>query len=275
MAVSDVDIAHRSEATEHAVKTSPSFFFMLVFVFSAPFYILGATSAQLFGLPILPASALMVFVPVIAALILIHRQFGGESAVALFKSAFVYEWGLGPGWILVALLFMPVVFLLEFGIMLLTDVAVPLPKIVPSQVLFLFLVFFIGAIGEEAGWQGYAYPALRSRLSALQAAVVLGVVWGLWHVIPFVQQGRSVYWILWQCLGAVAMRIIIVWLFENTRKSILIAVLFHTMFNISWALFPVAASFYDPFVTFLILAFAVIAIVTCWRPRMNFEEIPT
>jgi uncharacterized protein len=243
---------------------SPFIFFILVFVLSVPLYILGASGAQLFGLPILPASALMVFVPGIAALILIHCQRGGEGAVALIKSTLSYEQNLRPGWILIALFFMPVVFLLEFCIIRLTGFDVPLPKIVPSQALFLVLVFFIGAIGEEAGWQGYAYPALRNRMSVLRAAVLVGSVWGLWHVVPFVQQGRSVYWVLWQCLDAVAMRIIIVWLFENTRESILIAVLFHTMFNVSWALFPIAGSFYDPFITFTILLVAVGLISTKW-----------
>lgn len=253
------------------VKTSPSHFFILVFVLSVPFYMLGASGAQLFGLPILPASALMVFVPAIAALILIHRQRGGEAAVALLKSAFAYERTFGPSWICVALLFMPVIFLLQFGIIRLTGVAVPLPKIVPSEALFLFLVFFIGAIGEEAGWQGYAYPALRNRLSVWGAAVVLGAVWGLWHVVPFVQQGRSADWILWQCLTAVVMRIIIVWLIERTGKSILIAVLFHTMFNVSWALFPVAGSFYDPFVTFSILSIIVSAMIILYFSNIKHK----
>lgn len=46
------------------------------------------------------------------------------------------------------------------------------------------------------------------------------------------------------------------------------------MFNVSWALFPVAGSFYDPFMTFLILAFPVITIVALWRPKMKFVETP-
>jgi uncharacterized protein len=270
-----VGISPPSEAGEHTVKISSVFYFIFVFVLSIPFYILGANGAKLFGLSILPASALMVIVPAIAAVILVYQQGGVLAVVELLKSTCFYERNLGQGWISAALLFMPVVFVLEFGIMWVTSVAVPLPKIDPSQIPFLFLIFFIGAICEEAGWQGYAYPALRGSFSVLRAAVVLGAVWGIWHIIPFVQQGRSANWVLWQCLCAVAMRIIIVWLFENTRKSILIAVLFHMMFNVSWALFPVAGSFYDPFMHFLILVFPVIAIVALWRPKMKFAKIPS
>jgi uncharacterized protein len=236
---------------------SPLSYFIMVFVLSVPFYFLGATDAHILGLSILPASAFMVVVPLIVAITLIYQQRGSLGVMALLKSTLVYQRSRGMGWILVALLFMPFVFILEFAIIRLTGVALPLPKITPSQIPFLFLVFFVGAIAEEAGWQGYAYPALYRRLGTLRAAVVLGAVWGLWHVVPFVQQGRGADWIVWQCLSTVAMRIIIVWLFENSNKSIFIAVLLHTMFNVSWALFPLSGSFYDPFITFVILAVAV------------------
>ena len=85
------------------------------------------------------------------------------------------------------------------------------------------------------------------------------------------QQGRSADWILWQCLTAVVMRIIIVWLIERTGKSILIAVLFHTMFNVSWALFPVAGSFYDPFVTFSILSIIVSAMIILYFSNIKHK----
>jgi membrane protease YdiL (CAAX protease family) len=248
------------------MTASPTIFFLLVFALSVPFYLLGATGARLFDLAILPASSLMVLIPMVSALVLVYRQRGIDGIVAPLKRALELSRHRGAGWYLTALFFMPAVCVLEFGIIRLTGVAVPLPTIVPSEALFLYFVFFIGAIGEEAGWQGYAYPALRNRLSAWRAAVVLGAVWGLWHVIPFVQQGRSVDWILWQCLSAVAMRIIIVWLYENTGNSLVTSVLFHTMFNVSWALFPNAGSYYDPFVTFVILIFAVGLIFAIWQP---------
>jgi uncharacterized protein len=257
------------------VKASPSNFFILVFVLSVPFYILASSGAKLPGLPFLPVSALAGFVPMIAALILIYRQRGGEGAVALLKSAFAKRRNLSAGWIFVAVLFMPVVCLLEFWILRLMGSAVPTPQISPFQALLYFVAFFIGAIGEELGWQGYAYPRLRSSQTVLGSALVIGIIWALWHLVPFVQMGRSSNWIVWHLLGTVALRFIIVWLFENTDQSILIAVLFHTMINVTWALFPVAGSFYDPFVTFLILAFAVISIIAYWRPKMNLAEIPS
>ena len=253
----------------NAVRASASLFFALVLVFSLPFYALGATGGRLPGLSILPLSALMTFVPMTVALILVYRQRGFASVMALLKRAVQVRGLCHPGWLLIALLFMPIVCVLEFGVLRLAGNAMPLPDIVPSYAVFLFVVFFIGAIGEELGWQGYAYPALRRRLGVLQSATVLGTIWALWHVIPFVQLGRSPEWLLWHSLSAVALRIIIVWLFENAGMSILVAVVFHTMINLSWALFPIAGSFYDPFVTFVIVGISSILIAIFWKPKVT------
>ena len=248
------------------MTASPSLFFLLIAVLSVPFYLLGAAGGRLAGLPILPASALMTFTPMIAALILVYRQRGAVGAAALLGRVFELRRHRGMGWYLTALLFMPVICVLEFGALRFIGREVPLPQIAPSEAFLLFSAFFIGAIGEEVGWQGYAFPALRTRMSALAAAVVLGTVWAMWHVIPFVQLSRSTDWIFWHSLSAVALRIIIVWLFENTGRSTLVAVLFHTMLNVSWALFPNSGSHYDPFVTFVILSLVVGAIIALWGP---------
>jgi uncharacterized protein len=257
------------------VKTSPLIFFVLVFVLSTPFYILGASGAKFPGLPFLPASALMGFVPAIAAMMLFYWQGGSKGAVAFLKSAFAYGRDRGAGWILVALLFMPVVCVLEFGVLRLTGSAVPIPQILPIQAIFFFIAFFIEAIGEELGWQGYAYPRLRNSTTVIGSALALGIVWALWHFIPFVEMGRSTSWIFWHLLGTVLLRLIIVWLYENTGQSILIAVVFHTMINLTFALFPIAGSFYDPFVAFLVLALFSGAIFALWRPNLKFEVNPS
>ena len=257
------------------MKTSSSTFFILVFILSVPFYILAVSGAKLPGLPFLPASALMGFLPMTAALILTYQQRGSARASALLKSTFVLRRKFSAGWVLGALFFMPIVFLLEFWILRWTGSAVPIPHIETLQAFFYFVAFFIGAIGEELGWQGYAYPRLRNSASVFGAALILGIIWALWHVIPYYQMGRSTNWIVWQALSTIILRFIIVWFFENTSKSILIAVLFHTMINLTWALFPIAGSFYDPFITFLILAFPVSTIVAWWQQKASFKENPS
>lgn len=236
---------------------APWLYFLLVMLLSVPFFLLAATSERLAWLPILPVSALMTFMPLLVAVALVLRE--GRARECFAPAGFLRTFGTPRAavWFATALLFMPIVCLLEFAALRSIGSAVPVPQIAPGEVAYLFVAFFVGAVGEEVGWQGYAYPALRARMTVLTSAIVLGTVWALWHVIPFAQLGHSGEWILWHSLSAVMLRIIIVWLFESTGASIFVAVLFHTMINVSWALFPNAGSFYDPLVTFIILTLAV------------------
>jgi membrane protease YdiL (CAAX protease family) len=86
---------------------------------------------------------------------------------------------------------------------------------------------------EEVGWTGYAYPRMRARLGALAAAVLLGVLWGLWH-LPVVDSlgaahphGRAwiAFFVAFVAVLA-AIRVLIGWLYANTG-SVLLAQLLH------------------------------------------------
>ena len=101
---------------------------------------------------------------------------------------------------------------------------------------------------------------MQERWGALKASLILGLAWGLFHLIPDLQNGQAFNWILWQRLGTVASRVLIVWLYNNTGKSVLAAILFHAMSNVSWVLFPNYGSHYDPFITSMI-TFLVAGIV--------------
>jgi len=112
----------------------------------------------------------------------------------------------------------------------------------------------------------FADLTVAVEFGLLMAAVLLGAFWALWHVIPFIQIGRTADWIFWHGLSIVALRVIIVWLFVNTGQSVFIAVLFHTMINLPWSVIANYGSFYDPFITFLLLMLAVGAIIALWGP---------
>ncbi len=248
------------------MTASPSIFFLLVFVLSVPFYVLGTSGGRLPGLTAQPISALMAFMPMIAALILVTRETGLNGATNLLKRAFDFARVKNMRWVLVAACLLPVVAVLQYEVLQLAGTALPAPRLSIAAVPLYFLMYFAGAIGEEIGWQGYAFPELRARFSALIAAVLLGAFWALWHVIPFIQIGRTADWILWHGLGIVAFRIIIVWLVVNTGQSVFIAVLFHTMINLPWSLIENYGAFYDPFITFVLLMLVVGTIVALWGP---------
>jgi len=62
----------------------------------------------------------------------------------------------------------------------------PVPQIPFLTIPILFVVFFIAAVGEEAGWMGYAVNPMLDRWSALKSSLILGSVGALLHVVPFI-----------------------------------------------------------------------------------------
>lgn len=243
-------------------------FFGLVLILSLPFYALGLTGAALPFASALPLSALGAVVPMIAALLLIWRQGDRTGIKTLLAKAHDFSGVTGVGWVIAAG-FMPAAFALTAGLVWLSGTPLPALQVLPvSAIIPAFALFFVGAVGEEMGWQGYAYPALTKHHSALTAALVIGIVWALWHVIPFALMGRDAGWIFWHSLVIVLMRIIIVWLFLNTGQSILIAVLFHVMSNSGWGVFADFDPYYDPLFMCMVLLAAVAVILWLRRPGM-------
>ena len=237
-------------------------FFGVVMILSVPFYALGIMGEPMPLVPALPISALMAVVPMIAAALLVWQHGKGRALVRFFRELFAVQGIRRLRWIVAALVIMPMAFALTAGLVRVFGPALPALQLVRApMILVSFAVFFIGAIGEEIGWQGYAYPRLIFGYSPLQAALIIGVVWALWHVVPFALMGRSAGWIIWQGAGMVLMRIIIVWLVVKARGNIMVAVLFHVMSNSVWGVFADFTRYYEPMFMCLALAVAVAAML--------------
>ena len=73
-------------------------------------------------------------------------------------------------------------------------------------------------------------------------------------------------WIAWWTLQTVALRIVLVWLYNNSSGSVVVASLCHGMVNTAWQLFPVHGSLMDPRISGLMWALAATAIVAIWGP---------
>lgn len=235
-------------------------FFVLVFIFAIPFWVIGGvTGLQL--LPGLPVAALMAVCPVLAALILAYWENRLTGVKILLQRAFDYNRITAKVWYVPILLLMPVVMVLSFCVIRLTGTLVPAPSITFLPTVIMCVAFFIGALGEELGWSGYATDPMQNRLGALQASIVLGLIWAIYHFIGLAQIHRSVTWIAWWSLGTVALRVIMVWIYNKTCKSVFAMATFHMMINVTWQLFPVNGSYYDPRVTSSILALVAVIII--------------
>ena len=243
---------------------SPLKFFLLVFAFSVPFWLIGAVIDVQY-LPGVPFSSLSAFCPLLAALVLVFAESKTAGVVALLKRAFDFQRIRRKRWYLPVVLLMPGVSVLVYGLMRWMNMPVPAPQLSVMPTLLMFLAFFAGALGEELGWSGYAIGPMQARCKALQAGVLLGLVTALWHIAPLVQAHRPVAWMAWWSLYAVAARVLIVWLYNYTGNSVFAAALFHTMLNLSWMLFPVYGSFFDPRLAGLVMALVAAMVAVVWR----------
>ena len=106
-------------------------------------------------------------------------------------------------------------------------------ELIPVSSLSAYLValalFAIKGPIEEIGWRGLALPLLQRKMSPLGAGLVLGIIWGVWHLPAFFLSGtpQSAWSFTDFFIGTVALSIIATALFNASRGSILLPALFH------------------------------------------------
>ena len=129
---------------------------------------------------------------------------------------------------------------------------------------------------EEIGWTGFAFPKMREKLPALSAAVLLGLLWGLWHVPVIDYLGTATphgrYWFpsfLTFAAAMTAVRVLIVWLYSNT-KSLLLAQLMHACYTGSLVVFSppgvTAAQEVFCYSLYAVALWLLIAALAFWQP---------
>jgi membrane protease YdiL (CAAX protease family) len=153
-----------------------------------------------------------------------------------------------------------------YGVMRWMDLPLPAPQILVPEAALTMVAFFVGALGEELGWSAYITAPLQERWNALQTGLLLGLVAVFWHLVPLLLMQRSASWIAWWCLYAVASRVLIVWLYNNTGQSVFAVALFHATLNLSYMLFPVHGSYFDMRLGGLAMAFTAVVVTLVWGP---------
>jgi membrane protease YdiL (CAAX protease family) len=86
----------------------------------------------------------------------------------------------------------------------------------------------LGAFGEELGWRGYLQSGLSKRINGLIAFLIVGVLWGLWHVGNY-QNGPT--YVLFFVLSTIGYSAVMAWLLVGTNYNVVLACLFHFAVN--------------------------------------------
>jgi membrane protease YdiL (CAAX protease family) len=145
------------------------------------------------------------------------------------------RWRVGLGWYAAALLLPVAVYVVAVSLNILLGASASTAEQFGSWYLifplFAYSLLFplSGAFGEELGWRGYALPRVQRHVSALSAALIIGVIQTAWH-LPLVMSDRSTSPVP-LIVGFMGLGILATWVFNNTRGSVLMTMLLHASNN--------------------------------------------
>ncbi len=139
-------------------------------------------------------------------------------------------------------------------------------------IIATLITLFLPAFMEELGWLGYALDRLQSRWSALIFSAILGILWAFWDTPLFFFRDSIQYNMgfgslsFWTFIADVVfMTVIMTWIFNNTHRSTLSAILWHTIVNGTRGFFTLAKQADNYPIVLLFIAATVIAKV--WRAK--------
>jgi len=138
----------------------------------------------------------------------------------------------------------------------------------------LTLPFVLGAWLEEIGWCGYATERLVPAYGALRAALIIGVVWSLWHYVSLLQVNRPSAWIAWWTLGTIAMRVILVGIYLRGGRIVWTPTLFHASDSICWQAQQSLGLAFDPRIHSIAMTIIAVAMRALVRDRPSSDRIP-
>ena len=222
-----------------------SFFFLMAFAFTwiawSPWYLsedgvgllpyqIGDTASGLVN------SAAIFLGLTVSAFIMTAKTEGRAGIRRLLRR--IVLWRVGLRWYLFAFIGVPLVYVLGTFIFVpggLASFQFLGLGYVPTYLATFIPVLIMGVpLFEEIGWRGFALPRMQPLLGPLVGSIILGLLWGLWHLPMFMipgwvaaSGGSGLLALVKFVLFAVALAIVLTWVFNNTKGSVLMAMLVH------------------------------------------------
>jgi uncharacterized protein len=176
--------------------------------------------------------------PALAAIVM-TRVIDGKPGLIRLRTS-IRHWRAGWQWYVFILMGIPVLALI--GVILqpgaLANFKGLQPGILASFPFYFVGIFLATGLPEEIGWRGFALPRLQQRYTPLLSSLILGALWGVWHLIWFFLPthgggpGTTLSAMLMNFfvffMMVVALTVIFTWVFNGTQGSLLIASLLHT-----------------------------------------------
>jgi membrane protease YdiL (CAAX protease family) len=255
----------------------PWSFFMLTFAWTWSFWGLAILSQRPMGeFPVPLLVALGGVGPMVAGIALTYLTQEQAGRHDYWRRVFDLK-RIRLSWLAVTLLTVPLLTTLAIVLNLLTGgTGLSLESRFQSNLLnilpFAVFTLFFGPVPEELGWRGFALDSLQVKYNALVSSLILGVLWTLWHAplffIPDSYQnglliGTASFW--WYMLDKTFQSVLMTWIYNNTGRSTLTAILFHFMVNFIGELFVLSAR--TDFFQIIVWALATLIVMFVWKSK--------
>jgi uncharacterized protein len=177
-----------------------------------------------------PLFVLAVYAPAIAGICVVFWS-GGANGIKRYLSRLLL-WRCSPAWWAFLIFGIPLIYFAGSAVKgNLFDNPFPFSSVGEMFGAMAFMLI-LGPV-EEFGWRGVALPLLQRHLAPLWAGLLLGLIWGLWHLPAFFLSGtpQSAWGLTPFVIGSVAVSLIVTPLFNSSKGSILLPALFHFQLN--------------------------------------------
>jgi membrane protease YdiL (CAAX protease family) len=231
--------ANSAVATNFVARHTLLSFFTLAIVITW----LASLPTLLLDLPFEPFQTAGAYGPFLAALI-VSVALGRDELQSLFSRMTNLRFGLR--WYLIAIFGNVLLYLLVTGLS-----GAPLMQLLAGKWILIFTLYLpalftsyiVNPIGEETGWTGFALPRLQKQFRPWLAAVILGVIWAIWHLpaffIPSEMGAFHPVNFIFFVLSSIFIRIVWTWVTNHAHSSGIVGILLHASSNaVSLALIP-------------------------------------
>ena len=164
----------------------------------------------------------------------------------------------------IAIIFPLALFTLAYYIGKLMGMDIKIGSSLFSIITIGLLGIIIGAVAEEIGWRSFFQPTLEQKHSVFVSSVIVGLIWGIWHIGHFI---NGPIFMLGFLVFTISVSIIIAFLYKNTQYNIVISSLFHASINIGFTIY--FTNGFENIKFFLVISFVwlitAIIILICGR----------
>ncbi|MEV7801625.1 type II CAAX endopeptidase family protein [Microbispora sp. NPDC088329] len=172
--------------------------------------------------------------PIFAAYI-VTRVADGREGVRRWVGRMT-KWRVGWVWYLVAALGVPAAIMVTGLALSGDDLRMPPVAALVAYVPSLLLQMVTTGLAEEPGWRDFALPRMQRRFGPLGATVILGPLWGVWHLPLFLSQWGGWPDVTWMRVGefiafASVFSVVVTWVFNRTGQSLPLVMLLHVSVN--------------------------------------------